>query len=108
MMKIASALPWKWIGIGFAALALVATIFFSIRAYGNARYDAGVTDTDAKWKAAAEELKRLSESAAEGAEDAAEAREQAFAARSAEEQEKLNDAIAQGEDPFDVLFPAGR
>lgn len=99
-------MPWKWIAAGAAALAIIAAAFFAIKAYGGARYDAGVSDTDAKWQAAAEELKRRSARAAVRATDAAEAREAAYAARSAGEKERLDEAIKSGQDPFDVLFPA--
>jgi len=43
-------LPLKWIGIGVGALALVTTIVFSIKSYGDARYDAGQLEERVIWE----------------------------------------------------------
>ncbi len=83
-------------------IALVAAILW----WGNSRYQAGVTDTDAKWRAASA---RLAEQAGRSA-DAATRREApriaAHAAQVAAEKEKIDDAIAEGRSPLDALFPA--
>lgn len=99
-------IPWKWIGIGLGALLIVATVFFSIRAYGNARYDAGVSDTDAKWIEAGRIVEENNRAAAAAADDGAEEREQGFAEALQEEKEKLDEAAANDDDPFDILFDA--
>jgi hypothetical protein len=51
-------LPWKWIGVGLAALALVAAVVFSIKAYGNARYEAGILEERTIWETAVAEAER--------------------------------------------------
>lgn len=56
------SLPYKWIGVALAALAVVAAVFFSIRAYGSARYDAGVLEERVIWeKVVAEQQAALAE-----------------------------------------------
>lgn len=98
------SLPWKWIGIALAALAVVSAVAFSIKAYGNARYELGVTDTDKKWQEAAAVLERQSKEAATSADKAAGQREADYAKRLEEEKEKLDEAVRSGDSPFDVLF----
>lgn len=100
-------LPYKWIGVALVGLLAVAAVFFAIRAYGDARYDAGVADTDARWIAAGEKLEQESEASANAADAAAEARTIQFNDALAEEKEKIDEAIAAGADPLDVLFPSG-
>lgn len=99
-----ASLPWKWIGVALAAIVVVSAVFFSIRAYGNARYDAGVDDNDAKWIAAGEALEEQSRAAAAAADKPADNRQAEFNEKLKEEKEKLDEASAAGTDPFDVLF----
>lgn len=99
------SLPYKTIGIAVGAVLAALAIYFAIHAYGKARYDAGVSDTDAQWHAAAEKLAKASHVAAGAAEDKAERRAEVYAIRLEEEKEEIEDALAQGADPVDVLFP---
>jgi hypothetical protein len=100
-------LPWKWIGIALAALGLIATIYFAIDAYGDARYDAGVSDTDKAWKAAAEKLEAEGQAAAEAADVQANTREEAWAAQVEREKEAIQDAMESGSSSLDAVFPSG-
>lgn len=52
------ALPWRWIGIGAAALAVVGLIWWRVDAYGDARYKAGQADVQARWDDAVREADR--------------------------------------------------
>lgn len=94
---------WKALGL----IAVVALLIFGVLAWGNSRYDAGVADTDAKWKKASEDLAR----AAAKSGDAADAREaqriRNHASRVADEKEKIDEAVATGASPLDVLFGGG-
>lgn len=97
------ALPWRLIGALVYAVALI----WGVLAYGNARYDKGVSDTDAAWKAASERLAKQSLEASGVAGEAADKRAEAHAERLEKEKEKIDAAVADGRDPFDVMFPAG-
>ncbi len=105
MFKLISGpIPWKWIGVALAALAVVAAVIGSIMAYGNARYDAGVSDTDKAWQLAAEKLKQESAASGKKADAAADARADDYQKRLEEEKEKIDEAVQAGDSPFDVLF----
>lgn len=96
-------LPLKtWLMIG-GALALVAAVLW----YGNSRYQAGVSDTDAKWEAAAAKLAEQATQSADAATRREAPRIAAHAAQVAAEKEKIDEAIAEGRSPLDALFPAG-
>lgn len=86
------------------ALVALVGLYLLIAAYGNARYDAGVSDTDAAWKAAAAKLEAQSAAAAQGAETEAVARQMDWNAKVEAEKERIDDAIASGDSPLDVLF----
>lgn len=86
------------------ALAVLIAFVIALRAYGNARYDAGKDEADRQWKAAAELLERQSQDAAAAADKPAAAREAAYADRLAKEKERIDEAIADGRDPLDALF----
>lgn len=89
--------------IGIPVVILIA-FYMMLSVYGNSRYNAGKADTDAAWKIAHEKL--LTESAqAKGAADVeALAREMDYFAEVEQEKEKVDEAIAQGSSPIDVLF----
>lgn len=91
-----------WLMIG-GTIALVAAVLW----FGNARYQAGVADTDAKWEAAAEKLAQQARQSADVATQREAPRIAAHAAQVAAEKEKIDEAIAEGRSPLDALFPAG-
>lgn len=91
--------------IGIPLLILVA-FYFTLDAYGDARYREGVAAENKAWKDAQD---RLLAQAAESAGTATSedlARQIEFAAKVEDEKEKVDAAVAQGSSPFDVLFPA--
>lgn len=107
LLPIPANIPWKAIGIALAALMAVAAVWFSIDAYGDARYDAGQAKADADWKAAAEKLEEQSEEAGQKAETGAIEREAEYVERLEEEKERIDDAVREGDSPLDVLFGDG-
>ncbi len=96
--------PHAWAAVALGAVAAIIILIVVVLSWGQSRYDAGVTATDARWVAAG---KRLEEQAATSA-DAADRREapriENHAARVAEEKEKIDEAVAAGASPLDVLF----
>jgi hypothetical protein len=76
-----------------------------LNAYGDRRYDEGVANEKAAWVEASEKLKLEAEASATKADDAAVKRLEEYTAESAVEKEKVNEAIADGSSPIDVLFP---
>lgn len=100
---IGRALPVKtWLMIGGAIVLIAAVLWF-----GHSRYQAGVSDTDAKWEAAAEKLAEQARQSADSATRREAPRIAAHAAQVAAEKEKIDAAIAEGSSPLDALFPAG-
>jgi hypothetical protein len=93
-------IPKNWIIGGIAALLVVMAVW----AWGNSRYRAGVDDTDKKWVAAGEELKRKAAASATKADDASTGRITKELERAKDEKEKLDAANDAGTSPFDVLF----
>ena len=96
------AIPF-WLKIAGPIVALLVVIG-GIWAYGNSRYNAGVSDTDAKWEEASERLKKKAAETATKADDAAAKRLEEFVEQSKEDQEKVDEAIRNGTSPFDELF----
>ncbi len=72
--------------------------------YGHARYQDGVSDTDARWKAAGERLAKRAEKSALGADKREADRIEDHAAEVAAEKERIDEAVAAGDSPLDVLF----
>lgn len=97
-------LPYKWIGVALGALLIVSAVFFSIRAYGNAKFEAGEVKADAAWAAAAEELEKKSKESAAAADVSASKRAEDYAERLKEEKEKIDEAAKNDGDVFDVMF----
>lgn len=93
-------IPAKWLLIAGAVIAIA----LSIWAYGNARYNAGVTDTDAKWDEAGERLARQAETARSEADAASAGRAAEEFERVKDEKEKIDAATDSGSSPLDVLF----
>lgn len=94
--------PRAWLAAGCSVLLLL--LVWAVLAWGQSRYDAGVQDADAKWEEAAERLQdKALESASEADRNEAE-RQGDHMAQVAEEREKIDEAVAAGDSPLDVLF----
>ena len=89
--------------VGIPLLTLVA-IWWAITVYGNSRYDAGVTDTDASWQEASNVLIDQAAAASNAADASAEDRATDYAANLTAEKEKIDEAQREGSSPLDVLF----
>lgn len=99
LFKIFPLRTWLLIAAAVALLALVL-------AWGQSRYDAGVADADARWKAAGEKLAADARRSSDAATRREAPRLAAHAAQVAEEKEKIDEALADGRSPLDALFPA--
>lgn len=93
---------WAWIGLG--AVLLMVAFYFALDAYGDSRYREGKKDADAAWIEAGNRLIAKSQKAGTKADKAAAAREADFAAKQEDEKERIDEAVAEGDSPFDVLF----
>lgn len=102
-MTLARCVPPRgWIALVILVALIVAGLW--ILAWGERRYAAGEAAADARWEAAAERLEDRARNAADKA-DAAEAdRIRNHQAAVAEEKEKIDEAVAAGRSPLDVLF----
>lgn len=87
-------------------LLILGGLYLLLDAYGDAKYSAGVSDTDAKYAAASAKLHQDAANARDEATKKAAVREAEGAAKLIEEKEKIDEAVASGGDPFDVLFPS--
>lgn len=94
---------WKLLGAVLLLIAFVAMIHM----YGNARYKAGVSDTDKLWQEASERLTEKASHATEESNREAAERAADYAEQVAIEKEKIDDAVKNGDSPIDVLFGAG-
>lgn len=97
----------RLIGLASTLLAIIAVlglIWWRVDAFGDRRYRAGVTATDAKWEEAARRLQAAAAASATQADDAAANRLHTFENQVAAEQESIDAAEANGSSPIDVLF----
>lgn len=85
-------------------LLILAAFYLALDAYGDSRYREGKTAEAEAWKAAEERLLKKSAEAGARADKAAAARQAEHAAAVAEEREKVDEAVANGSSPLDVLF----
>lgn len=94
--------------VAYVALPLLVLVAFYIAldAYGDSRFREGRQVEEAAWKAAHEKLLADAAAAAGSADTAALAATIDQAAKVEEEKERIDDAIADGTSPFDVLFPS--
>lgn len=107
---VKTGIPTKFAGIlAWAAIIIVAgfAIWLALDSYGDARYDAGVKDTDAKWEEASKKLEREAVKSATKADDKAAQRLEVFEEQVAREKEQIDDATRKGDSPLDVLFGSG-
>lgn len=88
-------------------LLILGAFYLALDAYGDSRFEAGEAKADKAWHDAAVKLQQQSDDAAADADVGAGEREAAYADKLAEEKEKIDATIADGGDPFDVLFPGG-
>lgn len=98
-----SAVP-KWLWFALGAVLLLVAFYIALDAYGDARYDKGKADADAAWIEASNKLIAKSQAAGTKADKAAAARQADFAAKQEDEKEKIDEAVAEGSSPLDVLF----
>lgn len=98
--------PYRAWLFGAIALVLFALLILgALDRYGDKRYAQGREDSDLLWREAEAKLRAQERAAAGAADTDAAIREADHAASVAEEKEKLDDAIRQGQSSFDVLFP---
>ena len=86
---------------------IIMAFWLALDRYGDARYDAGVSDTDAAWKDAVAASQAESVKAAGAADEQAQARAIDFASRVHAERERIDEAVGKGDSPLDVLFGNG-
>ena len=87
-------------------ILILVAFYMALNAYGDARFDAGKTQADREWQAAADLVEAQSQGAADAANVPADQRAADWAARVEQEKALLNETITDGGDPFDVLFGA--
>lgn len=97
-----------WAAVAAIVAAILGLLIFAVLSWGQSRYDDGVTDTDARWEAAGRRLERQAERAGTAADRREAARIDDHTAALAAEKKEIDDAIAEGVSPLDVLFPAAR
>lgn len=89
-------------------IVLLAVIIGGVMAWGNSKYRAGhsdgVTETDAKWEAAAAKLREQAAKSATRADDAAVARLEEHVEQANEDAAAVARAQAEGKSPLDALF----
>lgn len=91
-----------------ACAILILAVFGALLWWGRTKYQAGVDDTDAKWKAASAKLERQVVRSAAAADVPAAVRVEEFTTKVEAEKEKLDEAERNGSSPLDVLFgPSG-
>lgn len=83
---------------------VIAALAVAVLAWGQSRYDAGVRDTDAKWAAAGRALAVKVEASGRIADVREANRIEDHTAAVAAEKEKIDEAVAAGDSPLDVLF----
>lgn len=87
-------------------LLVLAAFYFALDAYGDSRFREGRAAENAAWKEAQDNLLAKAAKSSAKADREAIAAQMDQAAKVEEEKEKVDDAIANGTSPFDVLFPA--
>jgi hypothetical protein len=100
------AIPF-WLRI-VGPLVALGLVIAGLLAWGHGKYvaghKAGVTETDAKWQKASEQLKRDAAASATRADDAAVKRLEEHVAQAQEDQEKIDEAKRNGTSPLDAIF----
>lgn len=99
---VKSVPKWAWIALG--AVLLIVAFYMLLDAYGDARFDAGKAKADAEWQAAQDKLIAEAAKAGTEADRAAAGRAADYAAKVADEKERIDKAVEEGSSPIDVLF----
>lgn len=89
---------------GVLGLLLLVGLVVAVMAWGDARYREGVKDTDAKWIEAGRRLEDQARKAGTVADRREAERIGEHTAQVAKEREKIDEAVAAGDSPLDVLF----
>jgi len=92
--------------VGIPLLILFA-FWLALDAYGDSRFREGRAAENAAWKAAEDKLLEQAAESSSVADRQALARQLEHSAQVEEEKDLIDDAIANGASPLDVLFPAG-
>lgn len=93
-----------WIVGGVAAFLLIGALLWAVLAWGQSRYDAGEADADARWFEASRKLEQEARQAGSAADRGEAKRIKDHTAQVAVEKEKIDEAVAEGSSPLDVLF----
>lgn len=96
--------PHAWAAVAVGAVAAIVIVVVLILSWGQSRYDAGEKEADARWVEAGRRLENQAAQSATAADRREALRIETHTARVAEEKEKIDEAIAAGSSPFDVLF----
>lgn len=102
-MTFLAAMPrWAWWAIG--GVLLILAFYLALDAYGDRRFSEGKAAEAAAWKKAEAELLKKAANAQSKADKNAAAREAEHAAVVADERKRIDEAVAEGSSPLDVLF----
>lgn len=95
---------WKIIGAVVGVLLLCWFVWHKIDAFGDRRYEAGIKAEREAWQEADRKLQEKAAKARTEADRSAAIREARHAEAVEEERKKIDEAVAQGTSPLDVLF----
>lgn len=95
----------KLVGYVIVPLLILGAIYFALDAYGDSRYREGRQVENQAWKDAQTELLKDAAAATTLADKKAHASTLEHTIKVQEEKEKIDEAIADGTSPLDVLFP---
>jgi hypothetical protein len=96
---------WKILGIAAVIAAIVFCFWWALDAYGDREFAAGQAKERSAWEQAEKNFQRQAEQARTEADAKAVQREIEHAAEVRKEREEIDEAVAEGRSPFDVLFP---
>lgn len=96
----------KFVAYVAIPLLILVAFYLALDAYGDSRFREGRAAEEKAWKDAQDRLLQDAANSAGEADREDLARQMEHAAAVEEEKERVDDAIANGSSPFDVLFPA--
>lgn len=92
--------------IALVVLAVAGAFYAALDAYGDSQFEAGEAHSDKAWVEASNKLILKASDAETKADASATIRVAEQAVETAIEKEKIDEALAHGTSPLDVLFPA--